>query len=231
MLYIVATPIGNLLDISIRQIETLLNSDVILAEDTRSAMTLLHNIKRIDALKIEFKKIPKVISYYKEREMEKLPEIIKMLEEGKTISLISEAGMPLISDPGYLLLKSVIQRNIAYTVVPGPSAVTTALLHSGYRTDNFMFLGFLPKKEADIVRVLKKIKEVHNLLKNTSFIFFESPSRINKTLEMINKHIPEVNVVIARELTKKYEEILQGKVSDLIQKEYKGEITLILNFN
>jgi 16S rRNA (cytidine1402-2'-O)-methyltransferase len=94
-----------------------------------------------------------------------------------------------------------------------------------------MFLGFLPKKEADIVRVLKKIKEVHNLLKNTSFIFFESPSRINKTLEMINKHIPEVNVVIARELTKKYEEILQGKVSDLIQKEYKGEITLILNFN
>lgn len=231
MLYIVATPIGNIEDTSIRQIKTLFTSDLILAEDTRTAMTLLHSIIRQNFFNFKLTEIPKVVSYYKEKEMEKLPEIIKLLEEGKKISLISEAGMPIISDPGYLLLKSVIQRNIAYTVIPGPSAVTTALLHSGYRTDNFMFLGFLPKKEADIVKVINNIKEVSTMFKNTPFIFFESPNRINETLMLINKIIPESRVCICRELTKGHEEIIREKLEDLYTRKFYGELSIILTFN
>lgn len=230
MLYLVSTPIGNIKDISIRQAQTLFESDQILAEDTRTAMTLLHSIKRLNMFNINFGEIPKVVSYYKEKEMEKLPEIIQSLEEGKTISLISEAGMPLISDPGYLLLKSVIQRKLPYTVIPGPSAVTTAILHSGNKSDNFMFLGFLPKKESEIVKILKNIKDVSILFKNTSFIFFESPNRINESLAVIHKHIPESFVTVTRELTKEHEEIVRGNVYDLINREYKGELTIILNF-
>lgn len=231
MLYIVATPIGNIEDTSIRQIKTLFTSDLILAEDTRTAMTLLHSIIRQNFFNFKLTEIPKVVSYYKEKEMEKLPEIIKLLEEGKKISLISEAGMPIISDPGYLLLKSVIQRNIAYTVIPGPSAVTTALLHSGYRTDNFMFLGFLPKKVADVVKVINNIKEVSTMFKNTPFIFFESPNRINETLMLINKIIPESRVCICRELTKGHEEIIRVKLEDLYTRKFYGELSIILTFN
>ncbi len=127
MLNIVATPIGNLDDISLRQEKTLLSSDIILAEDTRSAGILL------DACRSRFQQIitnqlsPKLISYYKEKEFEKLPEVIVLLKEGKNISLISESGMPLISDPGYLLVKTAIKEDIALTVIPGPSAVLTAL--------------------------------------------------------------------------------------------------------
>ena len=143
MLYVVSTPIGNLDDLSIRQAKTLAASDIILAEDTRSAQILL------DAVKKRFN-IPVVCStvwsYYKEKEFQKLPEIIDLLKEGKNISLVSEAGTPLVSDPGYLLVKSCIQRNLPITVIPGPSAATTALVYSGFNPQEHMFLGFFPKK-------------------------------------------------------------------------------------
>ncbi|MEK7109754.1 MAG: SAM-dependent methyltransferase, partial [Patescibacteria group bacterium] len=129
MLNIVSTPIGNLDDLSIRQAKTLATSDIILSEDTRSAQTLLEAIKKRFTLTVT---CSTVWSYYKEKEFQKLPEIIDLLKEGKNISLISEAGTPLVSDPGYLLVKSCTQRNLPITVIPGPSAVTTALVYSGF---------------------------------------------------------------------------------------------------
>src|SRR3989339_862609 len=124
MLYIVSTPIGNLDDLSLRQAKTLATSDIILAEDTRFAFTLLDAIKKRFMLSVTCSKI---WSYYKEKEFEKLPEIINLLEQGKNISLISQAGTPLISDPGYLLVKTAVKRDIQITVIPGPSALITAL--------------------------------------------------------------------------------------------------------
>jgi 16S rRNA (cytidine1402-2'-O)-methyltransferase len=230
MLYLVSTPIGNIEDISLRQAQTLFNSDLILAEDTRSAMTLLHNIKRLNVFNFNLNKIPKVVSYYKEKEMTKLPEIIGLLEQGLKISLISEAGMPIISDPGFLLIKSVIQRDLPYTVIPGPSAVTTALLHTGVKTDNFVFMGFLPKKSVDLSKVLEETSKVSNIFKNTAFIFFESPNRINTTLEILERDYPDLSVIICREMTKEYEEVRRGKPAELKKLEYKGELTVVLYF-
>ena len=143
MLYVVATPIGNLDDLSIRQAKTLATSDIILAEDTRSAHTLLDAIKKRFILPVT---CSTVWSYYKEKEFEKLPEIIELLKQNKNISLISEAGTPLISDPGYLLVKNCIQRNLPMTVIPGASAITTALIYSGFNPHQHMFFGFFPKK-------------------------------------------------------------------------------------
>jgi 16S rRNA (cytidine1402-2'-O)-methyltransferase len=138
MLYFVGTPIGNLEDISYRQAKILTSSDTILAEDTRSAQTLLHAIQNLFNLKSVSGQ--KLISYYKEKEFDKLPYVLNDLKEDKIVSLVTEAGMPIISDPGFLLVKTVIQQSIPYEVIPGPSAVTTALVHSGLKSEKFMLL-------------------------------------------------------------------------------------------
>ncbi len=227
MLTVVGTPIGNLEDVSYRQARTLTDSDIILAEDTRSAQTLLHAIEHLFAMKP--KEGQKIISYYKEKEFEKLPGIIDDLEAGKTVSLISEAGMPVISDPGFLLISTVIKKGLPYEVIPGPSAVTTALLHSGIKFSRFMFLGFLPKKELEFERLLINIRDIRQIANHTAFIAFESPHRINQTLSVMEKVFPDAEIVIARELTKKFEEIFRGKAAELKGKEYRGEITLIFS--
>lgn len=226
MLYIVATPIGNLRDLSIRQAETLANSEIILAEDTRSAKTLLRAIKRLFNLQINPNQ--RLISYYKEKEFEKLPEVLKLLKENENVSLISESGMPLISDPGFLLVKTVIKESIPYIVIPGPTAVVTALVASGFNTQDFMFLGFLPKKEQEIMKTLKELRNLKRLFPEVIAAFYESPKRVNITLELIQQVLPSSEVVIARELTKKFEEIIRGKPKDLMSRNYKGEITVIL---
>ncbi|HLL61398.1 MAG TPA: SAM-dependent methyltransferase, partial [Candidatus Nitrosocosmicus sp.] len=156
MLHIVGTPIGNLDDLSYRQAQTLGLADIILTEDTRSATAVLNKIP--DLFGISLSPNQKLIPYYKEKEFEKLPQIIGWLEEDKNIALISESGLPLISDPGLLLIKTVIKKNIPYTVIPGPTAVTTSLLYSGFDPQNFMFLGFLPKKRNEICKIIEKIK-------------------------------------------------------------------------
>lgn len=229
MLYIIGTPIGNLFDLSLRQAETLLNADVILAEDTRSAQILLQKAP------VLFKLPPtvdqKIISYYREKEFEKLPEVLKLLEEGKDVALISESGMPLISDPGELLVREVIKRKLPYTVIPGPTAVITALVHSGFKTNKFMFLGFLPKKEAELIRLIDNLKHHSELNKDLVHIFYESPQRINKTLELLDQNIPNVDIVICRELTKKFEEVVRGKPKNLMDRKFKGEITVVMRWN
>lgn len=229
MLFIVATPIGNLEDLSIRQAKTLITSDVILAEDTRSAQILLSQLSRLFPYIPQSSHHPQVISYYKETEFEKLPQILEWLKEGKTVSLISESGMPLIADPGYLLIKTVIKENLPFTVIPGPSAVTTALIYSGFNPSNFMFLGYFPKKQTDLFKLFIKLKQLADLIPMI-FVFYESPHRINQTLQCIDKSVPDVNIVIGRELTKKFEEIIRGKAKDLLNRTYKGELTIMLYF-
>ncbi len=227
MLYIVGTPIGNLDDLSYRQARTIMASDILLTEDTRSTGLLLKVIAEI----FPFKRNPeqRMISYYKEKEFQKLPEVVSLLEEGKEISLISQAGMPLISDPGSFLVQHIVKKGIPFTVIPGPSAVTTAFLHAGFHSDQFMFFGFLPKKEGPLKNVLLKFAETKKIFKDMVFITFESPNRIQKTLETISEVLPESEVVVTRELTKKFEEVKRGKAATLISEEYKGEITLLIS--
>ena len=230
MLNVVATPIGNLDDLSYRQAKTLTSSDMILVEDTRTAKNLIDRAKEVmrKYSSDTSQKIPKIESYYKDVEMQKLPFIMNWLERENTVSLISEAGMPLISDPGYLLIKACIQKRIEYTVIPGPSAVTTALISSGFKSDQFMFLGFLPKKERKLEKLIEKIISIQAIVPETVFVAFESPLRIHETLECIEKVLPRHQIVITRELTKKFEEIHRGTASELHTAEIKGEITLII---
>lgn len=225
MLYIVGTPIGNLDDLSIRQAKTLSSSDVILAEDTRSAVILLQAI--VKKFNLAIKTGQRLISYYKEREFEKLPEILNFLESGKVVSLISESGMPLISDPGQLLVREAVKRSIKFEAIPGPTAVMAALVYSGFKIKNFLFLGYLPKKELEIKTAIGRLIEIRKILKDVLFVFYESPKRINKTLEIMDKLIPSADICICRELTKKFEETIRGKPSELLKRQFKGEITVV----
>ncbi len=226
MLYIVGTPIGNLEDISIRAAKTLLSSDVILAEDTRTSRNLINFCS--ENFKLHNPNY-KLISYYKETEMSKLGEVLNFLKEGKNVSLISESGMPLISDPGYLLIKSVIRENIPLEVIPGPTAFATAAVYSGFKADSILFMGYFAKKSSQIIQSINRLKEVDEILDDTIFIFYESPARINDTLKLLDENIPEANICLCRELTKKFEEIVRGKPKDLLNREYRGEISLVLS--
>lgn len=226
MLYIVGTPIGNLDDLSIRQAKTLLSCDIIAAEDTRSAKILL------DACALRFNIHPrhiKIISYYKESEMEKLPEIMGYLNEEKEVALISESGMPLLSDPGYLLVNSCIREKIPMTVIPGPSSITAALIYSGFNPKKFMSLGFLPKKKGKIQQCIRMMTQIKNIDPETVFVFFESPLRMNDTLNCFIELKWNPDVVICREMTKKFEEIIRGKPAELSGKTFKGELTVIVS--
>jgi len=225
MLNIVATPIGNLDDLSLRQAKTLATSDIILAEDTRSAQTLLEAIKKRFGITVT---CTTVWSYYKEKEFQKLPEIIDLLKQEKNISLISEAGTPLVSDPGFLLVKSCIQRNLPITVVPGPSAITTALVYSGFNPQEHMFFGFFPKKEGQLLQLIERLKQIKTIFPDMVFVFYESPLRIVKTLQLINQLEYGFEIVICREMTKKFEEIVRGPINELIKRDYKGEVTVVI---
>jgi 16S rRNA (cytidine1402-2'-O)-methyltransferase len=202
-----------------------MSSDVLLTEDTRSTGILLKVIEEIFPFKRN--EHQRMISYYKDRELEKLPEVIELLEDQKEVSLISQAGMPLISDPGYLLVRTVIQKELPFTVIPGPSSPITALVHSGLSFREFMFIGFLPKKEGQLKTTFEKMKSIRQISKDTAFIAFESPNRIKETLLVMSQVMPEAQVAVSRELTKKFEETLRGTPQELLKHEYKGEITIV----
>lgn len=229
MLYFIASPLGNLEDISLRQARVLSQVDVILAEDTRSVQKLLQAYP--DLFDITPLSEQKIISYYIEKEFEKLPFVLEMLKAGKSMAVISEAGMPVISDPGLLLVQQAIKQQIEFTVVPGPSAVTTGLLYSGFNPQNFMFLGFLPKKRNELKKVIERTREVKRAFPEAVFVCFESPHRIQETLTIFSEFLPTVQLCLAREMTKKFEEIIRGTASEILQKnrELKGEITLIFD--
>lgn len=227
MLYIVGTPIGNLDDLSLRQAKTILTADVLLAEDTRSAETLRAAAERLFGLQRNPDQI--VVSYYKDREFEKLPYILSLLQEEKNVALISEAGMPLISDPGGLLTSHCRKHQIPFTVIPGPTSVTTALALAGNTSHTWTYLGFLPKKEGDLKKLVANMQLVPNFGKGDHvFIAFESPERFNDTMKLFAEIIPTATVTLCREMTKMYEEVASGTPSELLDKNFRGELVLII---
>lgn len=227
MLHIVATPIGNIEDISLRAARTLLKSEIILAEDTRDAGMFLRRLNELFNFNVSI--YPKLISYYKDNEFQKLSEVIDLLKQDKNISMISQSGMPLISDPGSLLIKTLIKAKLPFDVIPGPSALTASVGYSGFPLKNILFLGFLPKKESEIIKLIDKSKQSAAIMKQLIIVFYESPMRIEKTLKIIAEKLPDNEICICREMTKKFEEIIRGKAKDIKLNIIKGEFTVVLN--
>jgi 16S rRNA (cytidine1402-2'-O)-methyltransferase len=217
VLYIVGSPIGNLGDISLRALEVLRQVNRIAAEDTRRIRILLNHYEIEKPL----------LSYHEFNEAKRTAEIIQYLEQGESIALVSDAGMPCISDPGFRLITRCQQIQIPFTVIPGASAVTTALVGSGLPTDRFYYGGFLPNKSGQRERELRVA-----LQRECTSIYFESPYRLLKTLEALNSLEPGCRICVARELTKHFEEFRRGTVSE-VREHFaahapKGEITLII---
>lgn len=209
ILYVVATPIGNLKDITHRAEETLKNVDAIVCEDTRRAGILLQQ------LNISGKK-PQLISYYEQNEQQRIPQIITAIKNGLSVALVSDSGTPAISDPGFKLVRECIREGIKVESVPGPSSVITALVSSGLPTDKFIFLGFLPRKSGHRNKLLENIKEVSNFIKST-IIIFEAPHRLVRTLDEMREVFGDIDIAICRELTKVHEEIRREKISQSIE--------------
>ena len=214
-LYIVSTPIGNLDDITIRAIDVLKNSDFILCEDTR------HSLKLLKHLKIK----KKLISYHKFNEKKELDNVIRYLNEGKILSLISDAGTPTISDPGRLLIQKCIEKGINIAPIPGASAVTAAMSISGFK-DQFFFYGFLPKTENELEKVLKILSE-----QVYSQVFFIPGNKINFYLKNFKKHFPNRKLLIAKEITKLHETFLRENIDEInmFKTPLKGELTVVLS--
>lgn len=219
-LFVVATPIGNLHDMTQRSIDVLNSVDLIAAEDTRTSKVLLDN----------FNIKTKLVSNHKFNESSKVKSLIKDLLEGKSIAVISDAGTPCISDPGFILVSEAIKNNIEVIGIPGASAVTTAISISGFEELSFSFYGFLPKEKKDILKFLELIKNDHSKV----LVFYESPKRIIKSLELIGDILKNSNVCVCNDLTKKFERIYRGKIKDVItdlesNKNYeKGEYTIVI---
>ena len=218
ILYIVSTPIGNMEDITLRALRILRKIDLIAAEDTRQTGLLLkyHNIHK------------PLTSYFEGNEWKKKEFLLTKLREGCHMALVSDAGTPGISDPGFRLIQSAIQEGVSVIPIPGPSAVITALSISGLPTDAFLFKGFLPHKSKKRRDLLQQMEEARETL-----IFYESPHRISETLKDIHEILGDREMVLTRELTKVYEEILRGKVSEIQyqigERKLKGEITLVIS--
>jgi 16S rRNA (cytidine1402-2'-O)-methyltransferase len=219
MLYIIATPIGNLKDISLRALEILGQVDYLLCEDTRNTGLLLANLG--------IKNKPKLISFYDEVEEQKIPEIMELLEQGHNIGLVTDAGTPVISDPGYKLVKKCQKIGYEITSIPGACAAINGLVLSGISSGRFCFLGFLPKKPGERKKILKKYQEFEG-----SKIVYESPFRIIKLVEEVKEiYGNEIQVSICREMTKKFEEIISGSAKEVFEKirnkKIKGELVII----
>lgn len=216
MLYIVGTPIGNLEDITFRAINTLKNVSHIFSEDTRVSKKLLNHYGIETKLQI----------YHEHNKDFQIKNILNLLLSGKDIALITDAGMPCISDPGYELVNSAYENDIDVTVIPGPSALITASSISGLDMRRIAYEGFLPKKK-NRQTTLNKLKD-----EDRSIVIFESPHRIVKTLEDLLNYLGNRYVVIARELTKMHEEVIRGRIEDVLNqissKNIKGEIVLVV---
>lgn len=212
-LYIVSTPIGNLGDITLRALETLKSVDLIACEDTRHTLNLLNHF--------EIKK--PLISYHQHSKAPKVDKIIDELLSGKEVAVVTDAGTPGISDPGEILIKAAIENGIEVIPIPGVSAAITALSISGLNTDEFVFVGFLPHKKGRQT----KLKEI--ALEKRTIILYESPYRIKKLLGELLEFVGDREVAVCRELTKKFEEITRGKISEVSDKiKEKGEFVVIL---
>lgn len=217
MLYLVATPIGNLSDITFRAIEILKSVDYILCEDTRHSAHLLKHYEISKPL----------VSYHSFSEAKKLAEILDTLREGKQVALISDAGTPGISDPGTMLVQACVKEGITVMAIPGPCAAIAAISTSGLDTEAFQFIGFLPKKSMELTRKLKQI-----LAYPGTTVCYESPYRLLDVLQVLLTLDPTRQIVVGRELTKKFEEMIRGSAAELMahwdEKAVKGEIVLLI---
>ena len=219
-LILAATPLGNILDASPRLKETLEQADLIAAEDTRRAKRLFAD------LNLEIK--APVISLFEENEIEKIPDIIEKLKSGLKVVVISDAGTPAISDPGYRLVTKAIEENISITVIPGPSAVLSALVLSGLPTDRFSFEGFIARKGKERTEILNNLNT-----QSRTMVIFESPRRTLQTLQDIQEIVgDDRKAAVVREISKTYEEVIRGSLKELVtwanSKEVLGEITLVI---
>jgi 16S rRNA (cytidine1402-2'-O)-methyltransferase len=215
-LYVVATPIGNLEDITLRALRVLKEVDAIACEDTRRTRQLLDH----------YSITTPTVSYHEHNELTRAPELIVRLEDGEDIALVSDAGMPMISDPGHRLVKLAVRHNIAVVPVPGPSALVATLAAAGLPVDEFRFVGFLPSKRLARQRFLRALENERTLA------FYEAPHRVVETLQDVLKNMGDRPLVLAREVTKLHEEFLRGSTSEVLNrvksKPVKGEITLLL---
>jgi len=214
-LYCVATPIGNLGDITLRAINILKNSDVILCEDTRVSKKLLNHLKINKEL----------ISYHKFNEQKKIKQILGLLRENKIISIISDAGTPTISDPGKILIKECIKEGLDIYPIPGASAVSASISISGF-SDKYLFLGFLPEKKRDLTNQFKKVSQI-----GCSIVFFISPNKFDKIKDQLSIFFSDREILICREITKFYEEYQRCSVKNLdkLSINKKGEITVVIS--
>jgi 16S rRNA (cytidine1402-2'-O)-methyltransferase len=216
-LFVTATPIGNLEDITLRALRVLKEADIIAAEDTRITRKLLNRYEI---------KTP-LTSLYEHNEKSRIPELVNKIKGGAQVAQVSDAGMPGISDPGYRLIKACLEDGLPVEVIPGPTALVNALVMSGLPTDRFLFIGFLPPKAGGRRKLLEEIKEERGTL-----VFYESPHRVKKTLDDIAEIIPDRPVVLARELTKMFEETIRGTAAEVLEKigekNVKGEIVLVV---
>lgn len=221
ILYIVATPIGNLSDVTYRAMEIFKNVDLIACEDTRHTRILL------DRYQIN----KPTVSYHQHSKLAKIEYLLEELKSGKNIALVSDAGTPGISDPGGVLVEKAVKESIDIVSIPGPSALATLLSVSGMPTDSFLFLGFLPKKKGRQT-LFRNITESVNLKLYKAIVFYESPYNIIKTMEDFSLALGDSEVVVGRELTKKFEEIFRGKLSEAIQhyknKKILGEFVVVI---
>ncbi len=215
-LFLVATPIGNLEDITLRALNVLKEVDLIAAEDTRHTLGLLNHFEISKTL----------ISYYKQTEKKKSPILIQKLLEGKNIALVSDAGTPGISDPGEEIIKEAIEKDIEIVPIPGCVAFVNALICSGFNTKEFMFFGFLSTNNKEKKDKLNEIK-----YETRTLIFYEAPHKMKNTLEAMLEILGDREIVLARELTKIHEEFIRGKISTVLEQivDYKGEFVIIVH--
>lgn len=228
-LILVGLPLGNVEDITLRVLYSLFNAPYIAAEDTRNYLKIKSIVKeRYSHIfpDINFENKPELISYREQNHQNASKRIIEVIKNGFDVYLMSDAGMPAISDPGFRLVEECIKNDIEIDVLPSATAVDTALVLSGLPTDRFSFLGFLPRQESKILKVIESSKEF-------TTIFYESPYRIKKTLEIIDKKYPEAQCALCNDLTKKFQKVIRGTISDCIdelgKKEIKGEWVVVLS--
>lgn len=218
MLYIVATPIGNLEDITLRAIRILKEVDLVLAEDTRKTGFLLSHfgIKK------------PLVSFFEHSEIKKIPGVIEELKKEKSIALISDAGTPTLSDPGYKLVRECRYEKLPITVIPGASSITAAISATSIPHDKFIFLGYLPRKHNERIRLFEKLKGLE-----AAIVFFESPFRIAAALADLKEITGNVKIALARELTKKFEEVFESSIEEAIlhleHTKPRGEFVVILD--
>jgi len=230
-LYIVSTPIGNLDDITVRALQTLFTVNAIACEDTRVTGQLLELLKHKFGSLLASDTKPTFISYRDTNEETVVPELMKRLESGESIAIVSDAGTPLISDPGYKILHAAIAHEVEIEVIPGVSAFLTALTGSGLPANTFTFLGYLPEKPGKRITLLTSIREVRKNIAST-YVFYVAPHKFIQTLDDMEEVFGDILLVVARELTKLHEEFWRGSVSQAREhfQNPKGEFVLLFSF-